>query len=154
MSDRFHKTWCFVLVVVRMGRRFLVVQEAKPGRLWYLPAGRVEPGESFFEAAHRETMEEAGIPVVLEGVVRVEHAPNPDGTARLRVIFVARPADDSPPKSVADSDSVQARWVTLEELDKLSLRGMAFRELFHYISGGGTVYPLNVLSPEGTPFRP
>lgn len=64
-------TWFFVLVVVRRGDRFLVVHERKHGQLWYLPAGRVEPGESFAAAAARETREEAGIPIHLEGVARM-----------------------------------------------------------------------------------
>jgi 8-oxo-dGTP pyrophosphatase MutT (NUDIX family) len=62
-------TWSFALVLVRLSRRFLLVHERKHGQLWYLPAGRVEPGETFAAAAHRETREEAGIDIVLEGVV-------------------------------------------------------------------------------------
>ena len=34
------------MAVVRLGRRFLVVRERKHGQGWYLPAGRVEAGES------------------------------------------------------------------------------------------------------------
>ncbi|MGB1017213.1 MAG: NUDIX domain-containing protein, partial [Nannocystaceae bacterium] len=55
-------TWSFVLVVVRLGHRYLVVHERKHGQHWYLPAGRVEPGETFPAAARRETLEEAGLP--------------------------------------------------------------------------------------------
>jgi phosphatase NudJ len=51
-------TWYFVLVVVRSEDRYLMVQERKHGQLWYLPAGRVEPGETFVKAALRETLEE------------------------------------------------------------------------------------------------
>ena len=59
-------TFCFSLVVVQLGRRYLVVREASRGNLWYLPAGRVEPGETFQEAAIREAYEEAGIEVKFE----------------------------------------------------------------------------------------
>src|SRR5262245_12738980 len=72
-------TWCFALVVVRKGDQFLLVHEKKKNQPWYLPAGRVEPGESFAEAAVRETLEEAGIPIRLTGVIRVEHSPGPYG---------------------------------------------------------------------------
>ncbi len=58
-------TWYFALVVVRLGPRFLIVQERKHGQLWYLPAGRVEPGENITDAARRETLEESGVPVVV-----------------------------------------------------------------------------------------
>jgi len=147
------ETWSFALIVVRLGRRFLVVQERKHGQLWYLPAGRVEPGESFVQTAIRETMEEAGIPIELEGIVRVEHTPSPDGHARMRVIFVARPADDTPPKQVADSESLQARWVTLDELELLPRRGDEFLELFRYVASGAPIYPLSLLTFEGAPYR-
>jgi phosphatase NudJ len=62
-------TWFFALVVVRQGDRFLLVHEAKHGQGWCVPAGRVEPGESLFDAAVRETLEETGVPVVLDGVL-------------------------------------------------------------------------------------
>ncbi|MEL6178594.1 MAG: NUDIX hydrolase [Myxococcota bacterium] len=152
MARRPIPTWCFALVVVRLGHRFLVVQETKHDQLWYLPAGRVEAGESFAQTAHRETLEEAGISIVLEGIVRVEHTPSPDGHARMRVVFVARPADDTPPKSVADEESIQARWVTLEELDELPLRGLEFRRLFQHVADGAPIYPMRALTFEGAPY--
>ena len=140
-------TWYFALVVVRRGDEFLVVHERKHGQLWYLPAGRAEPGETLVEAAVRETREETGVPVVIEGVIRIEHTPMPDG-ARVRAIFVARPADDTPPKSAPDSESLGAAWVTLEALARLPLRGPEVRRLFEYVAGGGAIYPLAVLASE------
>jgi 8-oxo-dGTP pyrophosphatase MutT (NUDIX family) len=142
------KTWFFALTVVRKGDQFLVVQEADRGQLWYLPAGRIEPGESLTDGARREVLEEAGIPVVLEGILRLEHTPHKDGTARLRVIFVARPADDTPPKSVPDGESLRAAWVTLDELDRLPLRGAEVCELFHAVASGAVVAPLSLLRRE------
>lgn len=141
-------TWTFVLVVVRRDDRFLVVHERKHGQLWYLPAGRVELGESLHEAAHRETLEESGIPIVLEGVLHLQHTPVPLSGTRLRVVFVARPADDRPPKSVPDEESLEARWVTLEELDELPLRGDEVRRLCEHVASGGAIYPLAVLGRE------
>jgi phosphatase NudJ len=144
-------TWCFALVVVRKADKFLLVHEAKHGKLWYLPAGRVEPGESFATAAVRETREEAGVPVRLTGVIRVEHTPGDTG-ARMRVVFLAEPTDDTPPKSAPDEESLGAAWVSLDELAKYPLRGEEVEELFAYVAGGGAAYPLGVLQPEGMPF--
>src|SRR5262249_13821048 len=141
-------TWYFALVVVRRGDRFLVVHERKHGQLWYLPAGRVEPGETLAAAALRETLEETGGPGELEGVLRIEAAPHPDGTARMRVIFVAHPADDTPPKSVPDEESLGAAWVTLAELDRLPMRGPDVRRLFELVQGGQSVLPLSMLASE------
>jgi phosphatase NudJ len=134
--------------VVRKGDQFLVVQEPSHGHHWYLPAGRVEARERLIDAARREVLEEAGIPVILEGILRVEHTPLRDGSARVRVVFLARPADDTPPKSVADRESLQAKWVTVEELDRLSLRGEEVRELFRAVLAGAPVAPLSLLGHE------
>ena len=152
MSREAIATWSFAMVVARLGRRFLVVRERKHGQLWYLPAGRVERGERFADAAVRETLEEAGVPVTLEGVLRVEHSPAPDGT-RTRVFFVARPSDDTAPKSVADEHSLEARWVTVEELASLPMRGDEVAAVFRYVLAGGAVYPLALLTAEGAPWE-
>jgi phosphatase NudJ len=145
-------TWYFAVVVVRRGDRFLIVHECKHGQLWYLPAGRVEPGETFEAAARRETLEETGIPIRVVGVLRVEHSPRPSAT-RLRVVFLAEPIDDTPPKSVPDEESVEAAWVNLKELAGYPLRGAEVQELFAYVAAGGPVYPVSILQPEGMPFR-
>jgi 8-oxo-dGTP pyrophosphatase MutT (NUDIX family) len=61
-------TWNFSLVVVQHpDGRFLAVRESR-GRGWWLPAGFVDPGDDLMSAAIRETKEEAGIDVRLEGV--------------------------------------------------------------------------------------
>jgi phosphatase NudJ len=140
-------TWCFAVVVVHKGERVLTVHERKHGQLWYLPAGRVEPGETFAQAALRETFEEAGIPILLEGVLRVEHTPHPDGS-RMRVIFRAVPLDDTPPKSVPDEESLEARWVTLEELAALPLRGANLLRLFEWALQA-PVAPMELFGDEG-----
>jgi phosphatase NudJ len=105
------------------------------------------------EAARRETLEESGIPVVIEGILRIEHTPFSEGMARLRVIFVARPEDDTPPKSIPDEESLAAGWFSLEELESLSLRGEEVREIFDYVAMGAPIYPLELITFEGAPFR-
>jgi len=144
-------TWCFALAVVRRDDEFLLVREREHGRLWYLPAGRVEPGESFIRAAERETLEESGVRVQVDGIVRVEHSPRA-ANARMRIIFTAHPTGDSTPKSEPDEESLEATWVTIDELDDYRLRGDEVRRILHYVAGGGVVYPLTLLQPEGMPF--
>ncbi len=144
-------TWCFAVVLVRRGDRFLLVQERKHGQLWYLPAGRVEPGESLVDAARRETLEETGVPVILDGLLRLEHTAHPDGSARLRAIFTAHPADDRPPKSVPDQESLRAAWYTPAELAALPLRGPDVAAYIHHLLAGGATYPLSLLTGEGAP---
>lgn len=130
--------------------KYLAVNELK-NRGWYLPAGRVNPPESFPEAAIRETLEEASIDIDLKGVLKNEHNFSADGSfLRYRVIFYGEPKDEGQkPKSVPDSESLEARWCTLTELRKLSmqppyLRGQELLEWGEYIEKGGTIYPLDI----------
>ena len=140
-------TWFFALVVVRRGDQFLLAQERKYGQTWTIPGGRVEPGESIADAAVREVVEETGIRVKLDGVLRVEHTPSPGG-ARVRVVFTASPVDDAPPKAVADDESLGAAWLTLDEIRTIAARGTELVELLAAIAGGAAVYPLGLLGRE------
>jgi 8-oxo-dGTP pyrophosphatase MutT (NUDIX family) len=142
-------TWFFVLVVVRQDDRFLLVHERKHGQQWYFPAGRVEPGESLAAAACRETWEEAGMRVQLDGVLRVEHQLIPGG-ARVRVLYTARPVDDAPPKQQPDEESLGAAWVRLEDLAKLPLRSDEVMRVLTEVSQGAPIHPLSVIAPEGS----
>lgn len=145
-------TWYFAVVVVRRGDHFLLVHECKHGQEWYLPAGRIEFGENFIDAAVRETLEESGIPVRITGVLRIEHTPQPK-SARLRVIFIGEPVDDTPPKSIADDESLGAAWVLLEDLDSYPLRGSEVAEIVQYVVDGGPVYPVSILQNEDHPYN-
>lgn len=146
-------TWYFVLVVVHYQGRFLLVQECQHEEQWYIPAGKVLPGESLIEAAEREALEEGGIPVIPEGIIRIEHTPRPTGTVRVRVIFIARPKENKPPKDYADEQSLGARWFSLEELENLPLRGKDVLEILRYAASGAKMYPLDVISVEGASFK-
>jgi 8-oxo-dGTP pyrophosphatase MutT (NUDIX family) len=141
MSRTPSATWFFAMVVVRLGDRFLLVHERKHGQTWYLPAGRVEPGETLAEAALRETLEETGVSVALEGILRVEHNPGIEAT-RVRVFYLARPLGDAAPKQVPDEHSLAARWLTLDEMQRLPLRGHEVLEIFTAVAAGAPVAPL------------
>jgi 8-oxo-dGTP pyrophosphatase MutT (NUDIX family) len=147
MSREAIPTYFFALVVVRKGDRFLVVHEAKHGQRWYLPAGRAEPGETLADAAIRETLEEAGVPIVLEGLLKLQHTPYRD-SARVRALFLAHPADDTPPKGHPDEHSLEARWLTIDELSRLPLRGPELLDIFKWVASGAPVYPLDIFGKE------
>jgi phosphatase NudJ len=144
-------TWFLVLTVVRKGDHFLLVQENEAGSPWYLPAGRVEPGETLTAAARREVLEEAGIPVVLDGIVKVQHTLTlrRDGVARLRVIFTAHPEDETPPKTTPDEHTLQAGWFTLKQIQELPLRASEVLDIFQAVADGAPIAPLSLLGVEG-----
>jgi 8-oxo-dGTP pyrophosphatase MutT (NUDIX family) len=144
-------TWFFVKVVVRQADHFLLVQECSFGQTWHLPAGRVEPGETLLAAAIRETLEETSVPIVLEGILRVEHSPYPD-KAFLGVIFLAHPAAEVPPKSTPDDESMCATWFTFGDIQRLSLREPDVLEVLRYVVEGGQPSPLTLLAAKGAAF--
>lgn len=137
-------TWYFALVVVRRGHRFLLTQERKYGSTWSIPGGRVEPRETLVTAAIREVHEETGVPVRIDGILRIEHAPS-DAGVRVRVLFAGSPLDDTPPKTVADDESLCAAWLTLEEIRGKKLRGAELRALLESVEAGRQVFPLDML---------
>lgn len=150
MSREAIGTWFFSLVVVRRGDRFLLVHERKHGQGWYLPAGRVEPGETLAEAAMRETLEESGVEVALEGLLRLEHRPL-GSEARLRAFFLARPRPGSEPRTTPNEHSLGARFVTLDEVASLPLRGDEVMEILRYAASDPPLLPMSMVVVEGTP---
>lgn len=156
MSKRPTALYGFALVVCRNSAgKWLAVKETRD-RGWWLPGGFVEPGENFEAAAVRECREESGIDVTLTGILRIEFSPNPSHT-RMRIIFAAVPSrEDQAPKTVADKESEEARWVSIPELLELSrgepgLRGPELLEWATYLEHGGTTMPLSFLTEEGAP---
>ena len=154
----------FSLVVCRHPlekHKWLAVEETKQ-RGWWLPGGFVEPGDDHVTTAIKETQEEAGINVEIKGILRIENEMNAQGGGRQRVIFYAEPVDPythQAPKSVPDKESIQAAWLTVEELRQKQkhkpaqggLRGNELLDWAVYIENGGTIYPLDVLATEHTP---
>ena len=80
---------------------------------WDLPAGYLDPGESFEQAARRETLEEAGIAVALTALSGVYHSPPANA---VTVVYRAR-ATDPEPRVQIDFESSEHAWVARSEAD-------------------------------------
>lgn len=109
-------------IVLHEGRVLLVRRGRPPAAgKWSVPGGLLDLGETTAEAARREVREECGIDVRVEGLVGVLDRVIRDDAGRVRyhwvlVDYLARPA--STELSVGD-DAAEARWVALEEVEKL-----------------------------------
>jgi 8-oxo-dGTP diphosphatase len=92
----------------------LLRRAVDPGRgAWDLPAGYLDPGESFETAARRETLEEAGIEVELLDLAGVYHSPPANA---VTAVFRARPAGDNATVRL-DAESSEHAWVARSEVD-------------------------------------
>lgn len=97
----------------------LLVRE-RPGGPWSEPSGGQEPGESLAETAVRETREETGVTVAVDGVgfaqhVRIRDDAHPDRPPihRLVPVFEASPNDpDVTPHAPPEDSVAEAQWLT------------------------------------------
>ena len=101
----------------QFGPELLAARRIEPPDLaggWELPGGKVEPGESAEEAAHREIDEELGVDIVLG---RQVSGPL-DGSWALGErhtmdVFIAAVADGQEPQALQQHDAI--RWLPLAD---------------------------------------
>ncbi len=69
-------------------------------------------------------------------------------------MFYAEPENESEPlKSIPDEESIEAKWMTLEEIEgmKEKLRGYEILDWAKYLENKGPIYPLNIFTLEIDP---
>ncbi|ORX97934.1 hypothetical protein K493DRAFT_313882 [Basidiobolus meristosporus CBS 931.73] len=142
----------FAVVVVRRPSdgKFLMIEERGSAGYWF-PGGEIDPEETPMEAAVRETKEESGIDIELQGLLHYEReSGDKNGEDYLKYenrlwVFLAKPIhEDQMPKSLPDYETNGACWVHLEELNcpHIKLRSEHPKIWFNHVARGGRVRPL------------
>lgn len=107
-------------VIVFNGKNEVLLQLREDARIWALPAGRLESGETYEQAAVREVREETGYEVELERVVGTYWRPQfPRGGGRVKV-FTARVVGGDPAEH--DWESLEVKWFPLDALPRRLLQ--------------------------------
>ncbi|AWJ94876.1 phosphohydrolase (plasmid) [Azospirillum baldaniorum] len=118
------RPWVGVGAVVWRGDRVLLIRRGRPPRMgqWSLPGGAQSVGETVFETAVREVLEETGLHVVPTEVVTVVDAMTLDDTGVVQYHYtIVEVAAESPEgEAVCADDALEARWVTIDEAAELT----------------------------------
>jgi 8-oxo-dGTP pyrophosphatase MutT (NUDIX family) len=122
-ADPVHITASSVIV----GPRGIVLHRHKTLGIWVQPGGHIDPGETPWDGALRETIEETGLPARLAGdgpqLVHVDVHPGPRGHTHLdlRYLVDADDADPAPPPE----ESQDVAWFDWDEALAVAEPGMA-----------------------------
>ena len=133
-----------VATIVQRNGLYLMVEEIESGRrVINQPAGHLEPGESLFEAARRETLEETGWVVELQRFIGIYQYLSPaNGVLYFRFAFTAGPVEQR--EIAIDPDIVAVHWLSEEEISALSHRSPMVSQCITDAENGPG-YPLSIV---------
>ncbi len=113
------RPWVGVGVVVWKDDHLLLIRRGRAPRFgqWSLPGGAQGVGETVFEAAAREVLEETGLTVRPTGVVTVVDAITRDGAGAVHYHYtlVEVSAEWVAGEAAAMDDALEVRWARVEE---------------------------------------
>ncbi len=112
-------------IIILRDSHVLLIQRGKPPRRgqWSLPGGHQEWGETIFETAHREALEETGLDVGIIGLVDVVDAISHDhvGGVDKHYTLVDVAAEWRGGEACAGDDAMSVYWAPLAELGRFNL---------------------------------
>ena len=135
-------------VVISENNRFLLIQEAKEEirGTWFFPAGRVNPQESFTQAAVRETIEESGLETLPVSISRIEHfsTSSKEGFIDIIRFTIISKVKGGKLKITEDKESIKASWFTFEEIMHLKLRSILVLDVIEHYKKSNHIAPIDI----------
>jgi 8-oxo-dGTP pyrophosphatase MutT (NUDIX family) len=116
-ADPVHVTGSALIV----GPRGVVLHFHKRLQMWLQTGGHVEPHETPWDAALRESVEETGLPLRHAGdtdaprLVHLDVHPAAKGHTHLDLRYLLHPTDDGAQPAPPPGESQQVRWFTWDE---------------------------------------
>lgn len=118
MTERYRPN-VTVACIIEAEKRFLLVEELIDGQQKFnQPAGHLEANESLIDACRREVLEETGLTVTPEALVRIDQFSASKELAFLRFTFCARLVKCQNPKPL-DVAIKAAHWLSMDEITAL-----------------------------------
>ena len=111
-------------LVLKEGRMLLVKRSKEPSKgKWSLPGGRIELGETIYEAAKREVLEECSVEIEIDRLLDVADSiiRDEEGNTRYHFVLIYLLARYKSGDITAQSDAEDVKWVTTDELAELDI---------------------------------
>ena len=111
-------------LVFKEGKILLAKRAKEPSKgKWSLPGGRLELGETVFEAARREVLEECSIEIDIERFLDVKDSIilDQEGRVQYHFVIIYLIAWYKSGDIMAKSDADDVRWFTTDELAHLDI---------------------------------
>ena len=110
-----------VVAIIR-DRRLLMVT-ARGRDVYYMPGGKIDPGETAAEAAVREAREEVGVELAVDDLellfsVSVQAHGEPEGRLVEMDVFGVSPAASAPLVPVASAEVDAVHWTTSADIPR------------------------------------
>ena len=111
-------------VVYKAGKILLIKRAKEPNKgQWSVPGGAIELGETIYEAAIREVLEECSVKIKIERVLDAVENMVRDNKGRIRFHYVITDvlARYVSGKLEARSDAAECGWFTMEEAAEMDI---------------------------------
>jgi 8-oxo-dGTP diphosphatase len=111
-------------IVLRDGKVLLIMRTKEPGAgKWSIPGGKIELGETLFEAAEREVLEETGISVKIDKVVNNYDSIIRDerGEIKYHYFLVYCTAGYIEGEPQISDESSEVVWTDIDDVDGLDM---------------------------------
>ena len=126
-SSRWYPDHPFVgvgTVVIRDGRMLMIKRGKEPNKgKWSIPGGGIELGETVYEAAVRETLEECSLHIEILKVIDTADniVRDDDGRIKYHFTIIDLLGRYLSGEAKAQSDAAECRWVALKEIENLDI---------------------------------
>lgn len=128
------RPWVGIGVVVWRGDHVLLVQRGRAPRVgqWGLPGGAQQLGETIYEGAVREVLEETSLVVTPSSIITAVDgiSRDRDGRVEYHYTLVEVAADCASGDPEAGGDATDARWVPLDEVERWVQWDVTLRVIF------------------------